>query len=156
MKKTLEQILAGIKDSPLEYTFTDESGSPSDQTASLENAKNCVIENLEFDSRSVKENTLFFALPGTHTTGNKFICKAIENGACAVVYQDEFSAEEKDAIASAVKNACVGKGDVAFIKVPSSRFAMSPISASFYDDPSSHLVIYGVTGTEGKSSTVSF
>ena len=156
MKKTLEEILAGIKDSPLEYTFTDESGNPSDQTASLENAKNCVIENLEFDSRSVKENTLFFALPGTHTTGNKFICKAIENGACAVVYQDEFSAEEKDAIASAVKNARAGKGDVAFVKVPSSRFAMSPISASFYDDPSSHLVIYGVTGTEGKSSTVSF
>ncbi|HAM77804.1 MAG TPA: hypothetical protein DCP61_01270, partial [Treponema sp.] len=62
MKKTLEEILAGIKDSSLEYTFTDESGSPSDQTASLANAKNCVIENLEFDSRSVKENTLFFAL----------------------------------------------------------------------------------------------
>ena len=44
----------------------------------------------------------------------------------------------------------------AFIKVENARFAMSPVSAAFYDNPSKKLAIVGVTGTEGKSSTVSF
>lgn len=158
MKKTLEQILEGIKDSSFEYTFTDADGAPLDAFA--ESAKNCTIENLVFDSREVKPLSLFFALPGTHTTGNKFISQAIEKGACAIVFQDEFSAEEKDAVRSALQEANEKAGtdgrEIVFVKVKSSRFAMSPISASFYDDPSSKLVIYGVTGTEGKSSTVSF
>ena len=155
MKKTLDQILSAIN-AAFEYTFTDESGSPLDRTSSQKNASTCVIENLEFDSRSVKANTLFFALPGTHTTGNKFIRQAIEKGASAVVYQGEFSAQEKEEIASVVKNSGQTGSSPIFVKVESSRFAMSPISAAFYDDPSSRLVIYGVTGTEGKSSTVSF
>ncbi|MCF0223534.1 MAG: hypothetical protein HUK20_04630, partial [Fibrobacter sp.] len=36
------------------------------------------IEGLEFDSRSVKRNSLFFALPGTHTTGSRFIAGAVK------------------------------------------------------------------------------
>ncbi|MBP5752894.1 MAG: UDP-N-acetylmuramyl-tripeptide synthetase, partial [Treponema sp.] len=95
----------------------------------------------------------FFALPGTHTTGNRFISQAILNGAAAVIFQDDFSSEEKDSIQKAMeqKNA-----KTVFIRVESSRRAMSPVSSAFYDNPSSKLVIYGVTGTEGKSSTVSF
>jgi len=155
MKKTLEQIFSGITPA-LEYNFTDQKGETVDQKHSLSSAKVSIVENLEFDSRSVKQNTLFFALPGTHTTGNKFIPQAIEKGATVIVYQDEFTAEEKDAISSALEKSDRKSNKPLFVKVPSSRFAMSPISASFYDNPSSHLVIYGVTGTEGKSSTVSF
>lgn len=113
----------------------------------------CEVESLVFDSRDVKKNSLFFALPGTHTTGNKFIASAVKSGASAVVFQDQLSDDEKKSISDAVNE--VSKKPV-FIHVESSRFAMSPVSACFYDYPSKKLVVYGVTGTEGKSSTVSF
>ena len=133
MKKTLKQILNGI-DCIIPETDTE-------------------IEHLVFDSRSVTENTLFFALPGTHTTGNKFIADAVLRGAAAVIYEGTISADEQNAI----DKACQTKGHkVPLVNVPSARKAMSPVSAAFYDNPSEHLVVYGVTGTEGKSSTVSF
>ena len=91
----------------------------------------------------------FFALPGTHVHGNTFITDAINRGALAVVYQDELPVE-------AVKTAKSQQTAPVFIKVQDARFAMSPIAAAFYDNPSSKLAVIGVTGTEGKSSTVSF
>ena len=108
-----------------------------------------VITDLCFDSRSVTSGSLFFALPGTHVHGNTFITDAINRGALAVVYQDELPVE-------AVKTAKSQQAAPVFIKVQDARFAMSPIAAAFYDNPSSKLAVIGVTGTEGKSSTVSF
>ena len=109
------------------------------------------VDSLVFDSRAVKAGSLFFALPGTHTTGNRFIASAIKNGAVAVVYEGEITDDENKSI----EESKAGR-EVAFLKVKSSRFAMSPMSACFYDYPSKKLVVYGVTGTEGKSSTVAF
>lgn len=108
-----------------------------------------VITDLCFDSRSVTSGSLFFALPGAHVHGNTFITDAINRGALAVVYQDELPVE-------AVKTAKSQQTAPVFIKVQDARFAMSPIAAAFYDNPSSKLAVIGVTGTEGKSSTVSF
>lgn len=119
----------------------------------LKLAQNAKIENLVFDSREVKENSLFFALPGIHTTGNKFIHQAIQKGASVIVFQDDFSSEEIKNINDAILQS---NNSPVFVKVNSSRFSMSPISRDFYDNPSSKLIVYGVTGTEGKSSTVSF
>lgn len=149
MKKTFYELLNSF-----ENTIVKEDGiTPSD----INSAKEAVIEHLFFDNREVTENTLFFALPGTHTTGNKFIASAIEKGANAIVFQDSFSEEEKaeisKAVADAVKN---GRSTPVFAKVESSRYAMSPAATCFYDDPSSKLYVVGVTGTEGKSSTVAF
>lgn len=135
MKKYLSEFINSI-----EHTLTSDS-----DISEIE------VDSLVFDSRKVKTGSLFFALPGTHTNGNKFIAGAVKNGAVAVVYEGELSEEEK-------KNAEEARGNrnVAFINVKSSRFAMSPMSAEFYDHPSRKLVVYGVTGTEGKSSTVAF
>lgn len=149
MKKTLFEILPSF-----EHTIVGCDGTSTiESSRAEESAKNTVIESLVFDSREVKPASLFFALPGTHTTGNKFIKSAIENGAVAIVFQDEFSEEEKAEISSAYDKA---QTKPVFVKVKSSRFAMSPASSCFYDNPSSKLVVYGVTGTEGKSSTVAF
>ncbi|HBP09964.1 MAG TPA: UDP-N-acetylmuramyl peptide synthase, partial [Treponema sp.] len=71
-----------------------------DGISSPNNTDAC-IEGLAFDSRDVKENYLFFALPGTHTTGNKFIAQAVSCGASAVIFQDEITQEEQSQIKAA-------------------------------------------------------
>ena len=156
MTKTLSQLLPSIKN-----TVTSADGV---QILDLQEINKIPISNLVFDSRDVSENSLFFALPGTHTDGNNFIAKAIENGANAVVYQGDFSSEQQQEIAKAIIKRTIDnavsqertKFSPALIKVEDSRVVMAPLSACFYDNPSERLVVIGVTGTEGKSSTVSF
>lgn len=156
MTKTLSQLLPSIKN-----TVTSADGV---QILDLQEINKIPISNLVFDSRDVSENSLFFALPGTHTDGNNFIAKAIENGANAVVYQGDFSSEQQQDIAKAIIKCTIDnavsqertKFAPALIKVEDSRVAMAPLSACFYDNPSERLIVIGVTGTEGKSSTVSF
>ena len=132
------------------------------------------VSSLVFDSREVTEGSLYFALPGTHVDGKAFIPQALEKGAGAIVYQGELpqDVQRKSAeiiVRKYIENAVGEKSDgtpldsaqyngvrPAFIKVADSRFAMSPISDAFYDSPSKKLIVIGVTGTEGKSSTVSF
>ena len=122
---------------------------------------------LAFDSREVKDNYLFFALPGTHVNGNKFIAPAIDAGASVVVYQGELEKEESAQIARAVVSRALGNmadtrkkvSDLVMpvlLKVKDARKAMAPVAADFYGNPSKKLIVIGVTGTEGKSSTVSF
>ena len=118
-----------------------------DYKITLNSDKNPVIKSLVFDSKAVNAGSLFFALPGTHVHGNSFVAEAVESGACAVVYEGELG---KDAVFAARKSGAV------LIQTKSSRFAMSPIAAAFYDFPGSKLCVLGVTGTEGKSSTVFF
>ncbi len=151
MTKALSEFIDSI-----EYTFVKKDGStPADFPA--EDVK---VSNLVFDSRDVKNGYLFFALPGTHTTGNVFIAQAIKNGAVAVVFQDEFDSEIQNSIKEALEftrtNNSIDPDKIAFIRVKDSRLVMAPLSAKFYDEPSKKMGIIGVTGTEGKSSTVSF
>jgi UDP-N-acetylmuramoyl-L-alanyl-D-glutamate--2,6-diaminopimelate ligase len=98
-----------------------------------------LITGLEYDSRRVKKGNLYFALKGLHTDGHAFADEAVARGALAVVHQEELSGYDSGAV---------------FIKVKDSRFAMSPIAGAFYGSPSRRLVVAGVTGTEGKSTTV--
>jgi UDP-N-acetylmuramoyl-L-alanyl-D-glutamate--2,6-diaminopimelate ligase len=98
-----------------------------------------LVTGLEYDSRNVKNGDLFFALPGLHTHGNKYIDDAIKKGAVVIIHEDE--TENK-------------KPGIVYLQVKNSRFSMSPVSAAFYDYPSRRMLVTGVTGTEGKSSTV--
>ncbi len=97
------------------------------------------ISDLVYDSRQVTPGALFFALPGLHADGSAFIPQAVARGAAAIVHETPLAAYDPA---------------VTYLRVESARFAMSPVSAAFYDNPSKDLVVIGVTGTEGKSTTV--
>ncbi|MDC7232561.1 MAG: UDP-N-acetylmuramoyl-L-alanyl-D-glutamate--2,6-diaminopimelate ligase [Spirochaetales bacterium] len=110
-------------------------------TLEIKGDQSAEIISLEYDSRKVEKGTLFFALEGVHTDGHEYIDMAIHQGAAGIVHSrdlDDF-----------VEGIC-------YIKVKNTRQALSPASAAYYDHPSSKLKVIGVTGTDGKSTTVSF
>ena len=156
MTKQLSQILPAFQN-----TIVAADGSIITDLSEINNIR---ITNLVFDSREVTKDSLFFALPGTHTDGNNYIEQAILAGANAVVFQGELTPSQKQDIAQAIIKRTIDnaisnetqKFAPVLINVPDARFSMAPLSARFYDNPSERLIVIGVTGTEGKSSTVSF
>lgn len=111
------------------------------------NANDLNIVGLTLDSRKVKPGYAFFAVKGFETDGHKYIQKAIENRAVAVVLSDEKSL---DSIKSADD---FNQEKTEFILVDDMRRAMSDIADNFYDKPGDKIVVYGVTGTNGKTTT---
>lgn len=83
---------------------------------------------------------MFFAFPGLHADGYDFIETAVLKGACAVVHEKP--------PASYIEGIC-------YLQVKDARLSMGPAAAAFYGHPSRNLRVIGVTGTEGKSTTVS-
>lgn len=98
------------------------------------------IHNLQSDSRLVKPGDLFIALSGSKTDGKKFIQQAISQGAVAVIYE---SAEKKDQV---IEN-------IPIIHIENLAENLGFIAARFYDYPSKDMLVIGVTGTNGKTST---
>lgn len=156
MTKILSQLLPSFKN-----TVVAADGS---KITDLSGINDIPVSNIVFDSRDVTKDSLFFALPGTHVDGNVFIPKAILNGASCVVFQGTLTKEIQEETARAMIKRSLDrelgnelpKYTPILINVPDARFSMAPLSAAFYDNPSERMVIIGVTGTEGKSSTVSF
>ena len=101
--------------------------------------RDCEVSGLAYDSRAVKAGFLFFALPGLHADGRAFIAQALASGANAIVHEGCLETYEPT---------------VCYLRVASSRLVMSPIAAAFHGRPSESLAVIGVTGTEGKSTTV--
>lgn len=94
------------------------------------------------DSRKVSPGALFVAVKGFGTDGHAFIAKAVEAGAAAVAYDNE------DALQG------IDTKDAVLVKVGSSRHALAIMAANFYDNPSRKLTLVGITGTNGKTTTV--
>ena len=97
------------------------------------------IAELSFDSRDLKQGYLFFAIRGTQADGHKFIDSAIEKGAIAVVCESIPESQSSE---------------VTYIKVADSSIALGQISAAFYNHPARELSLVGITGTNGKTTTV--
>ena len=104
------------------------------------------ISNVCNDSRKVTEGSLFIAVRGYASDGHDFIAAAVQKGACAIVYEDE----EK----TLAQISSTGREDIVLIKVGSSRHALAILAANFYDNPSHKLTLVGITGTNGKTTTV--
>ena len=97
------------------------------------------IDAICFDSRLVKKMSVFVAVNGVSSDGHAFIDKAIESGASAVVCN--VMPEQL-------------KEHVTYIQVKDTSYALGIIASNFYDHPSTKLKLVGVTGTNGKTTTV--
>ncbi len=95
------------------------------------------VTGLAWDSRRVEAGNLFFALPGTHNDGHRFIPDAVGRGAAAVVGEKH-----------------VPPLPVPYIVVPDARAALAHAAAAFYSHPTERLRTIGVTGTNGKTTVV--
>ncbi len=104
----------------------------------LSQSGNADVSGLQYDSRKIKAGDLFVAMRGELSDGNKFIDRAIAEGAVAVVTD---SASEK------------ARPNIAWAQVPHGRRALARLSANFDGRPSERLAITGITGTNGKSTT---
>lgn len=100
---------------------------------------NVAISSVTFDSRKVKKDSLFIATRGTASDGHHYIEVAIENGAVAVVCED---------LPETLKE------NVTYVKVLDSSSSLGYIACNFYDNPSEKLKLVGITGTNGKTTTV--
>ena len=95
------------------------------------------ISGVNIDSRRIESGHLFVAIPGTQTDGHKFIPKAIEQGASAILC--EYFPNKREP-------------GVTYIAVESTEDAVGKVATLFYGDPSRKLKLVGVTGTNGKTT----
>ena len=95
------------------------------------------ITGVNIDSRRIENGHLFVAMKGTQVDGHKFIGKAIELGAKAVLCEDMPTEKSEN---------------VTYIKVASTEECVGPVATVFFGDPSKKLKLVGVTGTNGKTT----
>jgi UDP-N-acetylmuramoylalanyl-D-glutamate--2,6-diaminopimelate ligase (EC 6.3.2.13) len=95
------------------------------------------IMGVNIDSRKIEKEHLFVAIKGTQTDGHKFIPKALELGATAILCED-IPEEKTDGIT--------------YIQVASTEKSVGPVATVFFGEPSKKLKLVGVTGTNGKTT----
>ncbi len=100
------------------------------------------VRGIKADSRHVEPGDLFVAIPGVKVDGHRFIPQAVEAGAIAVV------GERKPAELPPTA------GSTTYIQVPNTREAWGWLCAAWHDFPARQMTVIGVTGTDGKTTTV--
>lgn len=120
-------------------------------------AANVPLSDIAYDSRRVTEGSFFFALPGLHTDGLRFVSSALAKGAKAVAVQGDVPADIRRAVEDAGAGLCViSGGEAKEDDAVAIRALMAEASKRFYGNPAAELALFGVTGTDGKSTTVEF
>ncbi len=105
----------------------------------VEGSTNVAITSMSFDSRKIEKDSMFIAVKGGQNDGHKYIDDTIAKGAIAILCEEiPQNINEK----------------VTYIKVKDTSVAMGIIASNFYDNPSENLKLVGVTGTNGKTTTV--
>ena len=96
------------------------------------------VAGLQYDSRRVREGELFFAFPGQHSDGHDFVRSAIGAGASAIVSE----------------RAAPREWENRWVQVKHGRRALAAAALEYYGRPDRRLKLTGVTGTNGKTTTV--
>jgi UDP-N-acetylmuramoyl-L-alanyl-D-glutamate--2,6-diaminopimelate ligase len=104
---------------------------------------NAEVSGVEYDSRRVGPGSLFVAMRGESTDGNRYIEKAVASGATAVVTDS----------AAAFDEAARKHPEIALAEVAHGRRALAEVAANFFSHPERQLALSGVTGTNGKTTT---
>ncbi|MBZ5653805.1 MAG: UDP-N-acetylmuramoyl-L-alanyl-D-glutamate--2,6-diaminopimelate ligase [Acidobacteriia bacterium] len=104
----------------------------------LSQSGNPAVSGVEYDSRCVKQGSVFVAMKGETSDGNRYIDQALAAGAVAIVTD---SANEQP------------RPGVAWAQVPHGRRALARLSANFCKRPAERIANTGITGTNGKSTT---
>lgn len=104
----------------------------------LKNFSERPIDHVISDSREKFKNSIFIAVKGLTSDGAEFADDAINAGSVAVIYETEIKRMHQN---------------VVYIKVSNSRKIQSLIAGLVYSEPSKHLNLVGVTGTNGKTSS---
>jgi len=97
------------------------------------------VSGIAFDSRNVEDGGVYIAQKGLKVDGHDFIASAISNGATSIVCE-ELPTDRPD--------------EITFVKVKSTHEALAFMAANLYDNPSDNIQLVGVTGTNGKTTTV--
>ncbi len=127
----------------------------------MQGSTELTIKQIQFDSRKVQQGDVFVAVKGLQSDGHLFINKAIESGAVAIVLEETLSMvanldnglkvyleEQQRLLASSTTHS------VAVIKVQDSAATLGLMASNFYGNPSAKLKLVGITGTNGKTTTV--
>ncbi len=101
------------------------------------------INNLDKDSRNIKQGDLFIAIKGFSTDGHEYIETAITQGAKAIMLEEGVSVELIKKLPK----------EVTVIVAKDTRYALAICSCNFYANPSRRFKLIGVTGTKGKTTT---
>ena len=97
------------------------------------------VKAIQFDSRKIKPNNLFIAINGYETDGHKYIDSAISKGANSILCE---------VLPKNINN------NITYIVVEDSSYVLGVVSSNYYNNPSSKLKLVGITGTNGKTTTV--
>ena len=103
-----------------------------------ENFVDCEIEHITNDSREAKSGSVFVCIKGFATDGHLFAKKAYDNG-CRVFVCEHRPERLPD--------------DATTILIKDTRRALALLSCALYNNPSNELVVIGITGTKGKTTT---
>jgi UDP-N-acetylmuramoyl-L-alanyl-D-glutamate--2,6-diaminopimelate ligase len=120
MEHTLKEIIDRIPHAAVIGTVTDQT-----------------VNDLTIDSRTVRPGSLFICLKGIHTDGHQYIGKAVEQGAVAILAEEDVPP----------------LSDAVVIQVPDTQKVMVDLAPWFYDYPARKMRMIGITGTNGKTTT---
>lgn len=107
------------------------------QLTAVSGTTDVVVSGVQIDSRKATHRSVFVAVRGAAVDGHKFIDKAVEQGAVAVVCEQLPSTQ---------------KEGVTYVQTPNSAEAAGVLAHNFYGQPSHKLKLVGVTGTNGKTT----
>ncbi|MEE3488343.1 MAG: UDP-N-acetylmuramoyl-L-alanyl-D-glutamate--2,6-diaminopimelate ligase [Bulleidia sp.] len=103
----------------------------------FENVPDIEIKSLMADSRRKRPDSIFFCVKGMMFDGHRFVEQAIQNGAKVIVYSESIACTHPE---------------VTYIRVKDVNAVFNKVADAFYGYPSHKMTVYGVTGTNGKSS----
>ena len=100
------------------------------------------ITNIHSDSRKINQNGLFFAINGFTKNGSEFIKNAVENGAGAIIVEENEDTESLNK-----------EYNLPIVSVKNTRKVLAKVACEFYGNPSKNMKLIGVTGTKGKTTS---